>query len=67
MLYNVIGTGGAFRADVGTVIDGTLLALDRAIDLKGGFVNGQMASRKDITIVSGARVTCPTQTDGEED
>ena len=60
MLYSIIGTGGEFRADVGSIIDGSLLALDRDINLKGGFVNGQVFSRKAITIMSGAAVRCPT-------
>jgi len=59
VLVAVLGTGGAVRADVGCVIDGSLLALHRDIDLKGGFVNGQIFSGQNISIVSGARVTCP--------
>jgi hypothetical protein len=67
VLYNIIGTGAdvAFSGGGGgvdcckAVVDGTLLAPFRKINLSPGLVNGQVISGKDISIVSGSSVRCP--------
>jgi choice-of-anchor A domain-containing protein len=67
VLYNIIGTGAdvAFSGGGGgvdccaAVVDGTLLAPYRKINLSPGMVNGQVISGKDISIVSGSSVRCP--------
>src|SRR5262249_5480150 len=70
VLYNIIGTGEqvAFSGGGGGLlccnsqVDGTLLAPFRKIALSPGLVNGgAVISSLDISIVSGARVTCPAQ------
>ena len=68
VLYNIIGTGAdvAFSGGGGgtgccaAIVDGTLLAPFRKINLSPGLVNGQVISAKDISIVSGASVRCPS-------
>ncbi|HXJ74618.1 MAG TPA: collagen-binding domain-containing protein, partial [Candidatus Dormibacteraeota bacterium] len=67
VLYNIIGTGAdvAFSGGGGgvnccaAIVDGTLLAPGRKINLSPGLVNGQVISGKDINIVSGSSVRCP--------
>ena len=67
VLYNIIDAGAdvAFSGGSGgvdccaAVIDGTLLAPYRKINLSPGMVNGQVISGKDISIVSGSSVRCP--------
>jgi choice-of-anchor A domain-containing protein len=67
VLYNIIGTGSdvAFSGGGGgvnccaAIVDGTLLAPERKINLSPGLVNGQVISGKDISIVSGSGVHCP--------
>jgi choice-of-anchor A domain-containing protein len=67
ILYNIIGTGPdvAFSGGGGgvdccqAVVDGTLLAPSRKINLSPGLVNGQVISGMDISIVSGSGVHCP--------
>ena len=67
VLYNIIGAGAdvAFSGGGGgvdcckAVVDGTLLAPLRKINLSPGLVNGQIISGKDISIVSGSSVRCP--------
>jgi choice-of-anchor A domain-containing protein len=67
VLYNLIGPGQdvAFSGGGGgvnccaAIVDGTLLAPYRKINLAPGMVNGQIISGLDISIVSGASVRCP--------
>lgn len=67
VLYNIIGLGAdvAFSGGGGgvnccaAIVDGTLLAPERKINLSPGLVNGQVISGRDINIVSGASVNCP--------
>jgi len=67
VLYNIIGAGAdvAFSGGGGgqnccaAIVDGTLLAPSRKINLSPGLVNGQIISGKDISIVSGSSVRCP--------
>jgi len=69
VLYNVLGTGGdvSFTGGGGGVgccnasIDGTLIAIDRAIALAPGLINGQLCSNQKMDLVSGSAVRCPTQ------
>jgi hypothetical protein len=68
VLYNIIGTGGqvAFSGGGGGAgcckasVDGTLIALERKIALSPGLVNGQLIGGRDISIVSGSSVRCPS-------
>jgi len=67
ILYNIIGTGSdvAFSGGGGgvgccqAIVDGTLLAPNRKINLSPGLVNGQVISGMDISIVSGSGIHCP--------
>jgi len=67
VLYNIIGAGAdvAFSGGGGgvdcckAIVDGTLLAPYRKINLSPGLVNGEVISGKDINIVSGSSVRCP--------
>ena len=67
VLYNLVGPGAdvAFSGGGGgvdccaAVVDGTLLAPYRKINLSPGLVNGQIISGLDINIVSGSSVRCP--------
>jgi len=67
VLYNIIGTGPdvAFSGGGGgenccaAIVDGTLLAPDRKINLSPGLVNGEVISAQNINIVSGSSVRCP--------
>ncbi|MGO8928923.1 MAG: hypothetical protein ACLQU3_18805 [Limisphaerales bacterium] len=67
VLYNIIGTGQdvAFSGGGGganccaAIVDGTLLAPQRKINLSPGLVNGEVISGMDISIVSGSGVHCP--------
>jgi choice-of-anchor A domain-containing protein len=67
VLYNIIGTGeavaftggGGGTACCNSSVDGTLLAVQRVINLSPGLVNGQVISGQDISIVSGSSVRCP--------
>jgi len=67
VLYNIIGNGAdvAFSGGGGgvnccaAIVDGTVLAPYRKINLSPGLVNGQVISGKDINIVSGSSVRCP--------
>jgi uncharacterized repeat protein (TIGR01451 family) len=68
ILYNIIGSGPdvAFTGGGGgttccnSSVDGTLLAVLRKINLSPGLVNGQVISAKNISIVSGSSVRCPS-------
>jgi hypothetical protein len=51
------GSGGV--SCCAAIVDGTLLAPYRKINLSPGLVNGQVISSKDINIVSGSSVRCP--------
>jgi Lysyl oxidase len=67
VLYNVRGLGEqvAFSGGGGGTdcckasVDGTLLAPDRDIALSPGLVDGAVISGRNISIVSGAAVSCP--------
>ena len=67
ILYNIIGTGEdvAFSGGGGgenccaAIVDGTLLAPYRKINLSPGLVNGEVISGENINIVSGSSVRCP--------
>src|SRR5262249_39543545 len=67
VLYNIIGTGEAVAFTGGgggttccnSSVDGTLLAVNRVINLSPGLVNGQVISALNISIVSGSSVRCP--------
>jgi hypothetical protein len=67
ILFNIIGTGSdvAFSGGGGgvnccqAIVDGTLLAPLRNINLAPGLVNGEIISGKNISIVSGSSVRCP--------
>jgi len=69
VLYNILGTGAAvaFTGGGGSAgsccnasVDGTLLAVNRKINLSPGLVRGgAVISALDISIVSGSKVTCP--------
>jgi choice-of-anchor A domain-containing protein len=70
ILYNIVGRGSDVAMNGGgggldccnATVDGTLLAPDRRIALSPGLVRGgAVVSGLDISIVSGARVTCPLQ------
>lgn len=69
ILYVLVGTGAdvAFSGGGGgvgccqAIVDGTLLAPYRKINLAPGLVNGELISGKDISIVSGSSVRCPCQ------
>jgi hypothetical protein len=68
VLYDVIGTGEdvAFTGGGGgvnccnSIADGTVLATQRKIALSPGLVNGEVISGRDISIVSGSSVRCPS-------
>jgi uncharacterized repeat protein (TIGR01451 family) len=67
VLYNIIGNGPdvAFSGGGGgvnccaAIVDGTLLAPFRKINLSPGLVNGEVISGLNISIVSGSSVRCP--------
>jgi hypothetical protein len=68
VLYNVLGSGqdvalnggGGGTGCCSAIVEGTLLAVNRKIALSPGLVRGgAVISGRDISIVSGARVTCP--------
>ena len=68
VLYDILGTGQdvALTGGGGGVnccnsrVDGTVLAVRRKIALSPGLVNGEVISGRDISIVSGSSVRCPT-------
>jgi hypothetical protein len=67
VLYNIIGQGPdvAFSGGGGgvnccaAIVDGTILAPYRKINLSPGLVNGEIISGMNISIVSGSSVRCP--------
>ena len=71
VLYNVLGTGtdiifdgggGGSVSTIRAVVDGTILAPERKINLNPGLVRGQILSAKDINITKGSFVqslSCP--------
>ena len=67
VVYNIIGSGQdvAFSGGGGganccaAIVDGTILAPFRRINLSPGLVNGEVISGLDISIVSGSSVRCP--------
>jgi hypothetical protein len=67
VLYNILGKGPdvAFSGGGGgvnccaAVVDGTILAPLRNINLSPGLVNGEVISALNINIVSGSSVRCP--------
>jgi hypothetical protein len=70
VLYNILGSGPDVALNGGgggenccnSTVDGTLLAIHRRIALSPGLVRGgAVMSAENISIVSGARVTCPLQ------
>jgi len=68
VLFNVLGAG----SDVviagspgganccGAVVDGTILAPQRNVFVSPALVNGEVISAKDINIVGGSKIACPT-------
>jgi uncharacterized repeat protein (TIGR01451 family) len=67
VLFNVIGPGDAVKISGGlagqgppkTQLIGTVLAVERRINVTGSMVTGQLISGEDIHIDSGTRVICP--------
>jgi choice-of-anchor A domain-containing protein len=66
VLFNVIGQGPAVALTGGgggvnccaAIVDGTILAPQRQINLSPGLVNGQVISGQNISVVSGSSVQC---------
>jgi len=71
VVYNILGSATSPGPDIAfsgggggvnccvAIVDGTILAPYRKINLSPGLVNGQIISGKDISIVSGSSVRCP--------
>jgi hypothetical protein len=59
VLFNIRGTGGQVSLNQGTQLPGTLLALNRKVDLSGGHVTGKVIADQ-VVITSGGSVVTPT-------
>ena len=59
VLINVVGTGQDVNIGGSSVLQGTLIALNRNINNSPGFITGQIVSGKNINISSGGQVNCP--------
>jgi uncharacterized repeat protein (TIGR01451 family) len=59
VLVNVVGAGSDVVIGGSSVLQGSLIALNRKINNAPGFITGQIVSSKDITISSGGQVNCP--------
>jgi choice-of-anchor A domain-containing protein len=60
VLFNIRGTGGQVSLNQGTQLPGTLLALNRKVDLSGGHVTGKVIADQ-VVITSGGSVVSPTR------
>lgn len=59
VLFNIRGTGGQVSLNQGTQLPGTLLALNRKVDLSGGHVTGKVIADQ-VVITSGGSVVSPS-------
>jgi choice-of-anchor A domain-containing protein len=59
VLFNILGTGGQVSLNQGTELPGTLLALNRKVDLSGGHVTGKVIADQ-VVITSGGSVVSPS-------
>ena len=59
VLFNILGKGGQVSLNQGTHLPGTLLALNRKVDLSGGHVTGKVIADQ-VVITSGGSVVSPS-------
>jgi hypothetical protein len=58
VLFNILGTGSQVSLNQGTHLSGTLLAMNRKVDLSGGHVTGKVIADQ-VVITSGGGVVSP--------